>query len=624
VIGETGFGTGLNFLAAWQAFDQHAPAGATLIFATAELYPLHPDDLQKALAAFPVLAPYAQALGAQYNPAIPGRQIYVFDGGRIQLHLYIGEVWDAFQGIPYKINHWFLDGFAPSKNPDMWRPDVLQMLADLSAPQAKLATFTAAGFVKRGLAAVGFDVRKEKGFGWKRDMLYAVYAGEQIQKPYNATPWLYSAINTISSCPKKRVAIVGSGIAAALLRRNLMQMGQDVVTFEKQAYVGQGGSGNPRGLVMPKVSLSTTADALFHNTAYDYAVRFYNQLAAQIPAMDWTPCGVLQCLDHVSAQDAADQIQRTIAHLGWSADRVQYIPADEIVVKAGLSLPDVVGAYWFPEAGWLRPAALVPALFQDMSSVYLEVEVTHIVRTDNGRWCLRGRKAGQSAQLYGDFDAIVVCAGAETRDILGHVLPMQCTSGQISLLRRTPETAPLGCNLSFGAYMSPADSQGLHVLGATFNHVKDITYPPPQQDWHVYNLAESNRLRPQLFGMDDVVGGRVSYRSHSPDRNPVVGIVPDLGGLETVYEKYAYGVLPQRLPTAATAPNVHQQGLYVCAGLGARGLLTAPLLSLHLAQEIVHGTGVLDVPMMQALYPGRFALRDIRRRKSIATAQQGK
>lgn len=141
-IGETGFGTGLNFLCAWQHFLQHAPATARLHFISAEKYPLTAQDLSQALALWPELASQAQQLLRQYDVLSHGWHRFVLEGGRILLTLLVGDVLEVLPQLDARIDAWFLDGFAPSKNPDMWQAELFQIIARLSAPGATFATFT--------------------------------------------------------------------------------------------------------------------------------------------------------------------------------------------------------------------------------------------------------------------------------------------------------------------------------------------------------------------------------------------------------------------------------------------------------------------------------------------------
>lgn len=181
-IGETGFGTGLNFLATWQRLKQtnlvRAQRGLSplrVTFTSFERFPLSQIDLAQALAHWPTLKDLTQPLIEHYPSSFNGSETLIFDDGLMTLTLVIGDVNKQMPTLPSSlgVDAWFLDGFAPSKNPDMWTEVLFKNMARLSAPAATLATFTAAGLVKRGLMSAGFDIKKVKGFGFKREMLTA-------------------------------------------------------------------------------------------------------------------------------------------------------------------------------------------------------------------------------------------------------------------------------------------------------------------------------------------------------------------------------------------------------------------------------------------------------------------
>src|SRR5699024_9413654 len=214
-IGETGFGTGLNFLAAWQHFLEHAPADTRLHYISVEKYPLQTADLAKALALWPELAELREQLLQQYLAIHPGFQHFRLDNGRVSLTLLIGEVLAMLKQLDGNVDAWFLDGFAPAKNPEMWNDAVFAELARLSTPGSSLATFTSAGFVRRGLAAVGFTMQRPAGFGHKRQMLAGQFQpAETTSDPKPATaPW-FARPPKMPLAPEQRHAIIiGAGLA---------------------------------------------------------------------------------------------------------------------------------------------------------------------------------------------------------------------------------------------------------------------------------------------------------------------------------------------------------------------------------------------------------------------------
>lgn len=172
-IGETGFGTGLNFLCAWRLWNE-TNAGRKLHFISVEKFPLSGGEIEEAMDGWREKFPdELEALRARYPANCSGTQ-RIGMGENCTLTLSFGDVNDEMPGWNEKVDCWFLDGFKPSSNPDMWSETVFQNMARLSQPGATFATFTAAGFVKRGLAAAGFNVKKIRGYGRKRDMLAGV------------------------------------------------------------------------------------------------------------------------------------------------------------------------------------------------------------------------------------------------------------------------------------------------------------------------------------------------------------------------------------------------------------------------------------------------------------------
>jgi tRNA 5-methylaminomethyl-2-thiouridine biosynthesis bifunctional protein len=175
-IMETGFGTGLNFLCACKVWLEFAPANAVLDFTSVEKYPLSHADMHKALQHWPALKPISDKLLAQYTTLLNTGTATLFND-RIRLQVLFGDATDCLSKLDTKTDAWFLDGFAPSKNPQMWQQALFEKMARLSHSKTTFATFTSAGVVRRGLVAAGFKVNKQPGFGKKREMINGYFIG---------------------------------------------------------------------------------------------------------------------------------------------------------------------------------------------------------------------------------------------------------------------------------------------------------------------------------------------------------------------------------------------------------------------------------------------------------------
>ena len=164
-VAELGFGTGLNLLALAQVWQ----GGGTLLFTSFEAFPMAAPDMARALAPFGL--PYTDTLVAQWGQATdPVRQITL---PGIHARIVIGDARETLPDWPHVADAWFLDGFAPARNPELWNEALMAQVARHTAPGGSAATYTAAGHVRRGLEAAGFTVTRQPGFGRKKHMTTA-------------------------------------------------------------------------------------------------------------------------------------------------------------------------------------------------------------------------------------------------------------------------------------------------------------------------------------------------------------------------------------------------------------------------------------------------------------------
>lgn len=175
-ICETGFGTGLNFLAVWKLFEETAQADQTLHFISFEKFPLSAQEIDRYLEPWRAEFPdHLEALVRDY-PQKPGEIQDMTFSKNLRLTLICDDVNAAIPHVNESVDCWFLDGFKPSTNPEMWSETVFENMARLSKKGATFATFTAAGFVRRALQSAGFAVEKVPGFGRKREMLVGAFS----------------------------------------------------------------------------------------------------------------------------------------------------------------------------------------------------------------------------------------------------------------------------------------------------------------------------------------------------------------------------------------------------------------------------------------------------------------
>ncbi|MDB2439800.1 tRNA (5-methylaminomethyl-2-thiouridine)(34)-methyltransferase MnmD [Hellea sp.] len=254
VIGELGFGSGLNFLAAWRMWDSTKPKNGRLHFISVEKFPFDAAQLKQALSAWPELQTYSEALIAQWPGRVKGFHRLHF--GDVTLTLIHDDISNALDELEAKVDAWFLDGFSPAKNPDMWSSEIMQKLAGLSAPGSRLGTFTAAGAVRQALIEAGFDVEKKEGFGRKRHRLEARFLGAREAEEEIETP-----------------TIIGAGIAGASLARAFKRRGLTPTIIHDPNH--KAASHNAAALIKPRLDLQDRPESRFFLGSYLYALQAY-------------------------------------------------------------------------------------------------------------------------------------------------------------------------------------------------------------------------------------------------------------------------------------------------------------------------------------------------------------
>ncbi|WGL17477.1 bifunctional tRNA (5-methylaminomethyl-2-thiouridine)(34)-methyltransferase MnmD/FAD-dependent 5-carboxymethylaminomethyl-2-thiouridine(34) oxidoreductase MnmC [Microbulbifer bruguierae] len=625
-IGETGFGTGLNFLAAWQLWQATAPASAHLHFVSVEKFPLRRDDLARALTLWPELAEFSTQLLRQY-PAYLATGVHRLNfGDKVHLTLIIDEASSGFQRLllddpprDRAIDAWFLDGFAPAKNPDMWSEALFRTIADLSTERATFATFTCAGIVKRGLKGVGFALEKVPGFGHKREMLRGSFSAslseaDHSEHAHKTTPW-----HLPEYTPKRagNIAVVGAGIAGACAARALAERGFDVTVFEQGDAPGSGASGNDQGILYAKLSPKPGPNGDFNLLALQFAQRYYPALCPQAVHFD----GLLQ----LAQTDKERQLQQQIVqHLCLQKDSELAQPVTDDEASALAGVPLAMPGLYFPQAGWLQPKRVCTTLLQHPNIHIRFTSKVHSARKKDGQWHL-GVEKNQSVQEPGTeqqaYDALILCSANFNCDFEQTTpLPLQPIRGQVSFARATAQSSQLNIALCGEGYIAPAhegDQGQQHSFGATFKLKQTDT--AIREDEHQENLTTLATLLPEIsqsFAAQKL-GGRAALRAATPDYLPMAGPVADWEGLEQTYSalrKNRKQLIDRRAP--------YQHNLYVLAGLGSRGFTYAPLAAEVIAAWISGEVIPVSEDLVKALHPMRFAIRNLGKNKPLQ--QEGK
>lgn len=633
-IAETGFGTGLNFLATWNYWRQQRPliAGgncAQLHFISVEKFPLSRQDLQKSLALWPSLTPLAQQLIDHYPPQpINGVFRLLFDDANVSLTLYFGDASEGFQqfipsstlGRPAAdktllfgeqtcvIDAWFLDGFAPAKNPEMWTPKLFHAMAQLSGEQTTFATFTVAGIVRRGLQDVGFNCQKVPGFGSKREMLCGTFIPKthvpsraQHTPPRGGPAHHYWHLQRTNPTPPRQAIVIGGGLAGCHAAHALAQRGIQVTLLEQHASLATEASGNQQGVVYTRLSPHNDPLSQFNLAAQIYASHFYSRNESGFQRCG-QQCGVI----HLAATEKQkDHYQRLAKRFQKDGFFCQWLSAEEASLQCGVEVSSP--GLMIPSSGWLSPPDLCESLVQHPGIKTRFNASVSALRYDKDTW----QALDANNQPLASSRLVVIANAHAARQFEQTALfPLKQIRGQITHVVNNPTPLKnLRTVLCGDGYIPPAH-KGILCFGATFNLESTQTILSREdQQTNVLNVKRMVACENDAFD-DLVLDGRVGFRTTTPDYFPMVGPVPNPKNIHAMFAP-----LQHQANAPVTNPGSYYPGLYTMLGMGSRGLAYAPLTA-ELLASLICGN---PLPLHQSLYlklqPSRFLIRDLIRNK---------
>ena len=633
VILETGFGLGCNFLATWHTWRGDPQRPQRLHFVSVERHPLRAQDLQSpahSAAARPTqrTSPHRVSqdtegalpehtiddlrsqLARQWPMLVPGLHRIEFDDGRIVLTLALGDALELLSQLQLGADAFYLDGFAPDRNPRMWDPRLFRTLARLARPDATAATYTCARGVRDALTDNGFAVERRPGFGNKREMLSARFAPRWKLRRHEP-PVPYEG--------ERHAIVVGAGLAGCSVVYALRRRGWGVTLLDRARAPASEASGLPAGLLRPLLSADENRASRLSRTGFLFGLTVLQRLAPNPEVRDednfWRPCGVFE--QSSSAQDAA-VAKALLQRHAWPAEFAMFLDAQQAATRLGLTPRH--GGMWFARGAvvaagrWCQalldgpelPSSTAP-LVQDF-----QFDVTAVTPMDNG-WCVADRDGRRRNA------PVLVLANAMG---LAHLpqfgaLPLQEVAGRISLLA-SPALCDLRAGISGDGYLIPP-LISCAAVGATYEPVAPDPVPRYAIDEtkaatcsqapdgrglaaHHANLERLAQLlaEPPAPQIDGVFLAR---RCVSRDHLPLAGALPDFAAIARDPGRQRGAHLPDlpRLP-----------GLFCLSALGSRGLALAPLLGEHIASLIAGEPAPIEAALSAAVDPARFLLRDLR------------
>ncbi|MCC2625765.1 MAG: bifunctional tRNA (5-methylaminomethyl-2-thiouridine)(34)-methyltransferase MnmD/FAD-dependent [Burkholderiales bacterium] len=607
IIGETGFGSGLNFLNVLNIWQNTVTSQAKLFFISFEKYPLSPTDLKKINFDLPNF----EELEKQYYLPLPATHRLSFSYN-VYLNLVIGDVNETLKEQHFLADAWFLDGFTPTRNNDMWNEGVFLQIARLCKPNATFATFTANSIVRKNLQHIGFHVIKDKGFS-KREMLYGYLpdhssgkeilsaaskldprskSGMTLQKPEMTyqKPWFARYTNTNND---SHIIIIGGGISGAATAYSLARRGYKVTLYEQSKQLAAGASGNYQAILYNNFSVYHHPIQELSYSGYRYSHHLINSLLNS-DASEYANCGLIQ----LGFNDKEIKSQLELIKSNIPDDFCYLVGKSEIERITGTNVNYDQGLY-FPYGLWLNPQALVNKLV-DLPNikVVLECKIDEIIqRGDYWQLVTNGKILDSAANL-------ILC-NADSCDKFNVTknLDLRKTRGQITIVKDNGNDRQRTILCGSG-YIIPK-CLGRYTIGATFSQ-KEIHTGITVED-NIQNIEAACLISDSFEQINpDNLAAQAAIRAAAFDYLPLVGPLANYEQFTSTYAKLAKD---KNLYFKDECP--YYKGLYLNVAHGSKGMLTAPFSGEIIADYIDNSPMPCSEKLRVSLHPNRLYIREL-------------
>jgi tRNA 5-methylaminomethyl-2-thiouridine biosynthesis bifunctional protein len=570
---ENGFGLGTNFLATLKAWRNDPKRSAHLEYVALECFPVSRSQIEQYAAV--ELADEAKELASHWPVCIPGYHTLTFDGGRVRLILIFGDSQTFANKLSLQYDALFLDGFGPQKNPRMWEAGLLRSLSRYAKEGAVVTTWCTKGDVRRALIGAGFEIEKKKGFGKKRERLFGIMKARRTKHNHRAI---------------EDVIVIGGGLAGANVAYSLRMQGVQVRVVDQAPVPGGAASALSWGILHPHFTRDDSPLSKLSREGFLLARSRLRELEEKTGEPLFEPLGCLQMAhtDEIYAewQSAASQGQP----FALPADYGTLLQKEEASLKAGLSLKR--GGWFFPMSGMARCGAFCRALIKASGASYRGNTQVVALKKQDKYWQL----IGEFGEVIDEATDVVVCAAFASEALLGSALGLEALPGRITLLRDTDLTE-LNSPVSGEGYIAHM-SDGYCGVGATYE--LERTGPWTETKAHENNLEKLDSLLTKSVPVV-VTGAYCGVRAAGPGRLPVLGASID--------EEKWLSVCRSHKEYPQDSSLWDQEGLWVLAGLGSRGLSMSALCADMLTSFMLGVALPADPALLKTLAPSRYLRR---------------
>lgn len=563
VVAEAGFGTGLNFFCTIAKFKSLNKK--SLHYIAVEKYPFSKDELASIYEQFGLdSAIYKEFLDSYHIVPNSLLRIYLLNHAII-LDLYFGDILEFLEECEFRADVWYLDGFAPSKNPQMWSEEFLSNLACYSYKDTIIRSFSCARVVRDRLSQNGFEVGKLKGYHKKREMLQAIC----IEPKSRIKKQIWFDLPIVAN--PKTILIIGAGIAGLVIATLFKEAGFNVVVAESNEKAAQGASSNLAGICAPLITQPGVALGDMHMSSFLLSRQFYKQFGGDF--VDFCGCDEYLVNDKMLSK--------------FNHDSKFFSISNDIYPKANIDL-----------AMQIQPQNLCLALAKNLEIYYgyeykslKQLESCYEVNFSN----LKTIKA----------DLVIFANGNRAKELFisefsDTYMQLSSVRGQTTLV---DEFMSLNRPLSARGYITKAIN-GVQLVGASYARGDDDALPRSSDDDENIALVDEflSNKKP------NIIGSNVGFRGYSGDRFPIIGGIHNASEYIKIYNS----LLWTKNKPSNKSP-VYYQNLLISAAHGSRGLSTS-ILGANILLDMVLGRQIcVKKSTINSLNPSRFIIRKLKK-----------
>lgn len=624
---ELGFGLGINFLNTlalrqrWlrdNRIKSEQRSRSVFRYVAFEAHPVSKNDLKYLYENVyrdegPNLPPdLIERLLAQYPPSIAGWHTLAFPEAQTTLSLVFGQASQIRQTLEGTIDAWYLDGFSPRCNPDMWSESLIDSVSLFSSEQATLSSYSVSGSLRLKLADSGFKVERLPGFPPKKHFLFATRIEPSLREPSrrlsenHLLPLIYD-----SSSSHFDAIVVGAGLAGAAQAANLTHKGLKVALVDQAPKIACGASGNSLGLLMPQIASVPNLRSRFLLASWLYRLNL-SSLSSVDPGNvnHKTPDHITSCISgalHLQSDDRLKRLADRLDELGLPEDIVS--DADTQTTSRLAGLPIGLDSLFFPKAGVLSPTLSSEQMISDplysnskLLTLELDQSVDSIRQSSSGKWSIfntGGLKLAQAEIL------VMACSWQCARLLnLDWLTLAPCWGDTVEIGFPEQHMKPK-LPICFGGYILPHPNRDICILGSNYGSSPEQLGP---------ELVAANillkRLRDAIPAFSDirlqVQATRRSARCYADDRLPVIGPVPDSESIGRSYR--TQNVAKMRLDYSSAS---WIKGLYINTAHGSHGLSTTSLAAEIIASQIIGAPLPVEKNLVDGVNPMRILARKL-------------